>query len=168
MEAVYGSSAILEKSKALRITTFVLDLVCNVASIGFSGLFFGPIGVLFQGLVLGTLLVKTTPPLSNIQPTYDGARVRYLRVREQIIENLKKSKLSKQEVQNTINDLKKINKIVATYNSKEYEGLYRKIGYYLFPSDKKIRDYKDLQRDLEELANNDLFVKARELSLLKV
>ena len=97
--------------------------------------------------------------------TYDDLRVRFLRVKEQSIQYLKDNNISDKESKRVIEDIKQIE--VAISKVKDSKLLFEIISNYVFPSNYKAMKAADLQRDLEALAANDIFVKAKELSFLK-
>lgn len=101
---------------------------------------------------------------ANKDYTYDVLQVRLKRIREQNIQQLKyinNDPVLKASIIKTLDDTKAI-----IDQTRINETIFEKI--FLFIS-KKSRDTKaaiQLQRDLEELASNELFVKAAKLSLL--
>lgn len=96
--------------------------------------------------------------------TYDDLKERYKSIRATIISNLKDLQLSKSEVKQLIDDIHEMDKVIKdTYN---FKSISRILGNIVNPYSKKaVKDIEE-QRLLEELANNDLFLKAAELKSL--
>lgn len=97
--------------------------------------------------------------------TYDDLRVRYLRIREQIITHLKDKTLDADTVKHHIESLEKIDKILESV--KDYKGPMRAISNFIFSNNRKEMKAIELQRELETMMANDLFVQASKLSFLK-
>ena len=120
------------------------------------------VGLFVVGYLLTTQLMGSS--YSNKDYTYDDVQTRLKRIREQVIQQLKNTGEQneyKAKMLKTLDDTKEI-----IDKTRIHETIYEKI--FLFVS-KKNRDAKtavQLQRDLEELASNELFVKAAKLSTL--
>ncbi len=96
--------------------------------------------------------------------SYDKSKIRYLRIREQAINALKDSMLDAKEKEFYLNSIKSIDEYVTKAPD---DSLAYKLSNYLFKSNRDLKRYNDLQRELEVLASNDIFNKAAELSLMK-
>lgn len=93
--------------------------------------------------------------------TYDDAKVRYQRLREQIVTYLKNDKLPKEEVKHNLESLAVIDKAIAEV--KEYKGFLRTVANFLIPANRRAVKGIELQRQLEELAANDIYIMAAKL-----
>lgn len=95
--------------------------------------------------------------------SYPNVKTRYKRIREQEVENLKLSILDKSSLTERLTTIEKMDTIISKLNDND-EDIFEKI--HLFFS-KKSRDVKaaiQLQRDLEELSANNLFVASAKLA----
>jgi hypothetical protein len=128
------------------ITAFMLSIPLGVAV----GLF-----MLFIINALGT---------ANQDHTYDNVKVRYTRIREQLVNRLKELKLSKNETEDLLEQLDAIDKILE--NTREYKGLVNSLSDFIFSKHRSANEELALQRTLEKLANNDLFVMAAKLKTI--
>lgn len=97
--------------------------------------------------------------------TYDTLKTRMKRVNEVMIEHLKDSSLPKSDKERILDDLSKAQIIINNTKDAQHQ-LFDRIANYLFKSNKSIQSQMDLQRDLEELSANQLFVQAAKLSML--
>lgn len=97
----------------------------------------------------------------NTQPTYDTLKVRIKRVKEQLIQNIKLIDIPKEELNLLLAKYDQVEKIAD--DVQEHHSYLSKIYEYFSSAKKdKSRNIK-LQRDLEELASNKLFVQSAKL-----
>lgn len=97
-------------------------------------------------------------------PSYDRPGARVQRIRNQIVENLKDKKLSKDDQERLAADLTVVDEMAKQINDRRQ--LLNVIWDTLSPSSRKARNQELLQKQLEDLAANDLFVKAAALKQL--
>lgn len=95
---------------------------------------------------------------------YDRPGERFARVRRELIDSLKQSKLPKDVVKRIVEDIKVIEGIES--NVKDRWSIGAAIYGYIFPSAKRARKQISDQQLLENLANNSLYVSAAELSVI--
>lgn len=97
--------------------------------------------------------------------TYDKLKIRYKRIRNNYVEVLKTLDLSKEDKQSIVNNIYKVDEIIS--NTYIQVSIFNKISNVVFSkarqADKAIRE----QQLLEELAFNDVYIKATELSTVK-
>lgn len=124
-------------------------------------------GMVWLGAFMGMIafLCLTAAGATNADYTYDNMRVRYKRIREDLIGFLKNHKAPAAQVRQVMEDIEKIDGIVA--GLVEYKTLFGTISNFIFPSNRALVKAIDLQRRLEELASNDLFLRAQQISLVK-
>lgn len=92
---------------------------------------------------------------------YDKPGARMVRIRSQIIENLKDRDLSKEDVVRLEEDVRVIDLLLKDVNDRrQFFGVMWDI---LSPTARKDRNYTHLQQELELLGTNDLFLKAAQL-----
>jgi hypothetical protein len=94
-------------------------------------------------------------------PVYDKPKDRFLRVRRQLIEQVKNTNLSIEVVKSLAEDVKVIDEVISDYT--ERANWLESIDNFLFKSSRRRRDNTNLQRDIEKLAMNDLFLSAATL-----
>lgn len=94
--------------------------------------------------------------------TYDGTKIRMKRVKEQLIEYLKDSTVPNDQRKRTLEDLEKIDQIISKTTHAKV-ALFDRISNFLYAKNKTLKTRIELQRDLEELAHNELFVAAAKL-----
>jgi len=117
------------------------------------------LALLFAVPALSVLLMG----MDSDQVIYDEPGDRFKRVRNQIVENLKDRNLSKDDVESLEADLKAIDAISKNVNDRRQ---FVSVLIDFLSSSGKQRDYKLLQRQLEDLAANELFVHAQQLNHL--
>lgn len=96
---------------------------------------------------------------------YDDAKVRFARIKEQIVDNLKNPLISEDSKKRDIAAIKDIeDQMKQIRDVKSYTNL---IADFIIPGSRKMRKAIELERELEVLAANDIYTKAAELSLMK-
>lgn len=93
--------------------------------------------------------------------TYDRPGARFQRVRNQLVEALKDKKLPKKDIERFQADLVAVDDVLARVNDRRQ--LIGVVWDTLVPSARRSYNQERLQRELEDLALNDLFVKAAKL-----
>ncbi|WP_233875157.1 hypothetical protein [Paraburkholderia adhaesiva] len=92
---------------------------------------------------------------------YGSVRTRFGRIREQLVEGMKNQALSKELQTSYAEDIEAIDEILATVSDRRQ--LFSYMADFLSPSRRQRISQDKLQRELESIANNDLFVKAAAL-----
>lgn len=101
---------------------------------------------------------------SDSDKTYDKPSARMIRVRNQLVEALKNKSLSKTQQKALQEDLAYIDATAKRLNDRrQWLGV---LYDFVIPSARRDRSQTALQKELEQLANNDLFAKAAELQAL--
>lgn len=93
--------------------------------------------------------------------TYDTEVTRFKRIREQLISYLK-TKRSKDKVKVITADIKEIDYLISIILPQRT--VFNMVADYLFSDSNQVRKSMVLQRHLEELASNDLFLGAAKLT----
>lgn len=160
------SAGLPEKSKSMVSMLEVMNAMSTVA-LGFfavMGFFIGAAGILFG--IYFSLLFFCLSFLSREDTkdyTYDDLKFRYLRIRQDVIDQLKDPELDKKVIAQYIEDIRVMDEVIK--NTKVPTYVSRVIANLLFSRSRQTRDdIKDQQR-LEFLANSDLFLKSAELRL---
>ena len=135
----------------------LVECVCYAVYIQLAIMSYGALfGVVFAITITGLL---GNPKWQNY--TYDQTRTRYARIREQQIQALKNSDLPKDEVDYLVNSTSQIAKLME--NSYAYTSVINVIFNKIFSGRREAINVLELNRELEELGNNDLFIKAAQL-----
>ena len=123
-------------------------------------------GLILEGL-LAALIVKCILAGSGEEGrdyTYDKLKMRYMRIRNDLVEALKDPELNKDEVKSIITNIYAVDFIVK--DRIEYNTLIDGFLNIFSSSDRNAGKSIREEQLLEELATNMLFVKAAELRLL--
>lgn len=99
--------------------------------------------------------------ISETNYTYDTPLDRYNRIKNTIVNALKRSNLPKEVVKNLLDQLEYIQTLME--NSSEYKNLYESIADRIHPGAIQAKYYIDLQKRIENNLNNQLFVKSAQL-----
>ena len=125
----------------------------------------GPLPMVI-GMTLGIMSFELREKITSKKNfTYDNPVVRYKRLREQLIHLIKDNKINKETLQDTQRQITQIDKLISitTTNIK----LMEKIANFLFSKESsELERSIQLQRDLEELSANDIFLASSKLRLL--
>jgi len=125
------------------------------------GAVLGSVLLMIAGAPMFFLITWTVSGGAEYQNVYDKLKIRYKRVREQLISRLKVKSLAPELVKNILEDLKVLDKIID--QTGEFSSILNVVGNIIYPSNWVLSSRKNAQRLLEELASNDLFIKAAQL-----
>lgn len=162
----YGRAFITAHEKLMRDEVTIFDTFQLTGILGLSallgGLLVGTTIVSVFGLIMFINSFSMTYALKSMDKgNYDTVKVRYKRIREQVITDLKNKKLPKDLVVEKLKDLEVIDEYIGSvFQSQGY--VANLVDYMLSPN-RKERSYIALQRQLEELASNDLFISSQKL-----
>lgn len=109
-------------------------------------------------LILFTLDVAFTGSFGD---TYDNAEHRPARVMQDMVEKLKDKELTSDERKSLIEAVENLQKLIET--KKEFPDLAQYVALLLKSSYRKSYNYEILQKQLEAIASNHLFVKSAKL-----
>lgn len=93
--------------------------------------------------------------------TYDELKIRYKRVRQQLVEVLKDVDTKKQKIMDLLGDVYMLDRIIDETN--RYVTPLRVAANFVFTNARTAKNSNQEQQLMEELAFNDLFVKAAHL-----
>ena len=125
------------------------------------GAVLGSVLLMIAGAPLFFLITWAVSDGAEYQNVCDKLKIRYKRVREQLISRLKVKSLAPELVKNILEDLKVLDKIIE--QTGEFSSILNVVGNIIYPSNWVLSSRKNAQRLLEELASNDLFIKAAQL-----
>lgn len=174
-EKIYGSMSFFDKTTgAKRVIVQLLGFVTGpvfkalAVTLGTFGTF---IMTPFIISLIVSMCVQALMDLAIGGSTYlktrDHAVDRAKRVREQLIEYVKNVEQDKELISKALNDIKALDGVIAQYNDEAYRDLYQVFFDFIIKSRRKAADISSLQRQLEELAANNLFIKAAELRTMQ-
>jgi hypothetical protein len=101
---------------------------------------------------------------ANQDHTYDNVYVRYTRIREQLVNRLKLYIRSKEEMEDLLEQLDAIDNILA--ETRNYKGLVNSLSDFIFSRNRSAGEDIALQRTMEKLANNELYVMSARFKTL--
>lgn len=145
--------AVVFGGTVIALTMFILSapgLLATVVSF---------IGLLIYGLYFYLIAVLSGESFKDY--TYDQLKIRYKRIRNQLVEMLKETDLSAEEIQPILADIYTIdNSINSTLTYKHpLTGIMNLIN----PADNRASKSIQAQQLMEELAHSDLFLKSAQL-----
>ncbi|MGI9211350.1 MAG: hypothetical protein ACR2HF_02660 [Methylococcaceae bacterium] len=173
LQIMHEANGSPETSRIMRIFVFlqeVLFLVLIAASIfilitGLVALivtnFIGAVAMIFYLFAMCMMVVGAGDSYRDM--TYDDLKIRYKRVRQQLIQQLKDTQLSDGTVHTLIEQIKQIDKVDK--RATEYGGLLNTISNILFKSNRDAHYEIRIQQLIEDLAHNDLYMKSAQLRL---
>lgn len=130
---------------------------------GLSLLIFNPLTML--AVFTFIVFMRTSDKTTNSRDfTYDQDKIRLKRIREQLIILLKDQNLDKETVSDTLDSIKCIDEISKYIIDKDE--MINAIADFIRPFNNSPAAVVKLNRQLEELASNDLFVSAAKLNEL--
>lgn len=96
--------------------------------------------------------------------TYDDLKIRYSRVRNDLIQQLKTNQVSPEDTKKLINTIKAMDELIG--RTAQYKSLFNTLGNLFFSSNRAASREIEYQQRVERLAANDLFLKSAELQTL--
>lgn len=153
-----------EKSKSAAMITemlMTLDFIFMIIATATLFITILPLGVL-MGLITYLNFMGYGENFKDY--TYDELKVRYNRIRQEYIQNLKSDDLSKDEIKLILDDIYVIDKIMD--ETSRFSPLLSKLSNLLVSSNRQAKNAIRGEQLLEELAFNDLYVKSAEFKLM--
>lgn len=127
--------------------------------------FIGAVDAVMGGMELGKQQSTYYAHNKELYFSYDDLKVRLQRIREQVVTQLK-TPIPKKLVNKLIKDLSEIDELIAD-TPLPPPTFITKLSDFFSSSRSKARDYRALQRLLEEFAANDLFINAAKLKSIQ-
>ena len=150
----------IEKSKFAINFMGISEAIASVLLL--TGIAAGFFSVPFSLIVTTALVGFTRSEGEDFEDyTYDSLKVRYQRVRSQLVEALKNKHVPKDVSSSILDDIRIIDRCIEETGQKW--SVLKLLANFVVPSAKKAKDSIAEQQLLEELAFNDLFVKSAEL-----
>lgn len=168
----WGAYSDTHKAQSVAEQMFLILMVATLSS-AWMGMFFGGlVAKAFFSISLGqlgtTITMLSTGSIDYQQ--YDDPITRFDRIKHQLVHQLKNQSIPRKLSETILSDIEEIDKIVEPLRKLNENPREAMLGHYLgllFSSSyrKKI-DIEQLQKQLEALASNDLFVHAAKLKTL--
>ena len=150
------------KSRSLRIFVNMTYLVSVVA---IASLIFGLLatGSVFLGLlfVAYKYLFLSFYREDMQDHTYDGLKQRYLRVRQDVIDQLKQMTLDKDKTRELLAAISTMDAVIK--DTSTFKAIGTTVANFLFSGSRKATQSIEDQQLLEAMASNDLFIQSAEL-----
>jgi hypothetical protein len=161
LEKLYREFGAAEFSTGARIAATMMDVYSIVSMIGAVFLMASNpvVSALYLGLnVLGLYARLDGRDHNNV---YDKLSVRFKRVKEQIIQYTKDRNLPSAEVKRCLESVAHIEKTIAQIS--EYKGFLPAIFNLIDPASRAVNSARDIQKNLESMVANDMYLKAAAL-----
>ncbi len=142
----------------LLIGFWLLILAVTVLTLSAFGVF---VSVYFSAFVIIMFMFSGT---ANRDMTYDNVIDRYKRIRQELINQLKDIDLLPKDTRTIIESIQSVDEIIK--DAKPYRHIFQILSDLLVPSNAAAKSDIEMQQLLENLANNDLFLKSAELNLI--
>lgn len=166
LEKLEGKFPEYERSKQAHFDTVMALIFNGVIAVGC--LFGALAGVAsFPAVIFGSMfaylskLIFDTQRPSQKDMTYDNIKDRYIRVRNQLIEQIKDKELPAQAREALLDQIKTTDMIVA--NKRVFVGYLQKFAILAIPSDRRVVADIAIQQEIERIMSNDIFVAANRL-----
>lgn len=117
---------------------------------------------LFMGLIMYAIALSSAE--HNRDYTYDELKVRYLRIRQQLVNYLKNITLPADETAIILDNIAYADNVIK--NTHKFRTLIEHISSFLFSDARSAKGSIAAQRIMEEFASNDFFIKSAELRTL--
>jgi hypothetical protein len=140
----------------------IIDIILNIIFVAVTCLFLGRFGLHF-GITLFAFLIFGHPDLKD--RTYDDPKDRFNRIKNNIALMLKDMRLPDEIARDLVEQHTYITRVIE--NTIQYPDVFAIIASKVFPGGYNTEKYIKLQKSLENVLNNVLFVKAAELRTFK-
>lgn len=151
-----------QSSVALFLKSATAMLLCGVAA--FINPAFIPLGVVVGLLSLFVMKVSFDSQRTSMKDmTYDNIRMRYTRIRNQIVERIKNKELSPEVRRTLIEQIDTADEIIK--RKQVFVSFVQKFSEKWLPSDRRAAMSIEAQQEIEKMIANDIFIAANRLSL---
>jgi len=120
------------------------------------------IAVPIIGIIFIAILLTAQLPVDS----YDKPETRFLRLKQQVIEQLKNDDIDNEKRSALIEDIDKIDNLIKNMDYKRNPLWLGRILEFVKPGYRPTDKYEKLQSELEKFANNDSFVHAAKLKMV--
>ena len=122
---------------------------------------FIPLGVFYSFLLF---IILTNSGDNDKDMTYDDLKTRYSRVRHQLILQTQELNISKSDLKALVDSIHQLDDIIK--GTQVFTPLYTSIVNFFSSTNKSAKENIALQKVMETLTNNELFVKSAQLRTL--
>lgn len=161
VELVTALDKLMSSGAGVLMKVFVflqfLPFIISVIKAGFIMIF--PI----FGFILVALIVYGQDKANEI---YDNAAARFIRIKHQLVEQLKNPAIKADFRQRLVQDVNNIDDVIKDKNYIDKLDIFATIAYYLKPGFRAAHRQEVMQKELERIVNSDLFVHAAKLKMV--
>lgn len=140
-----------------------MSLVGTLVFAGASTILFGPIGGLIVGIVFLTFDMIVGKQTAQYR-IYDSPEARLKRLRNEMVDALKNTKITPKQRQGLLEDLAVVDNVTKAYTDRK--GLFEYLYTLFSPSQRQQEREMVIQQELEKLVSNDLYIRAAKLKSL--
>lgn len=153
-----------ERSFAMRAFSYVMDILTMVALLVLVGVALGA-GSVIGGIyfIAMSYLYMVGQGEHNMDYTYDNLKFRYLRVRQDAVDQLKSRNLPKKYVKELLENIYTTDEILKSV--VQYRTLSQKVANFIFSGARRAKASIEDQQLMEALSANDLFRRSAEFSV---
>ena len=153
-----------ERSRGMYKVSVMLDLLVTLLMplVAIAGMvLFIPLGVFYSFLLF---IILTNSGDNDKDMTYDDLKTRYSRVRHQLILQTQELNISKSDLKALVDSIHQLDDIIK--GTQVFTPLYTSIVNFFSSTNKSAKENIALQKVMETLTNNELFVKSAQLRTL--
>lgn len=140
---------------------FAAVLSLNVLFIGAMAV--APVIISFFVIMLGFSIARSHTEVSFI---YDNTYTRYSRIKQQMVQRLKSTDITSDEKKVIVQYIEEIDPIIKKHITENNVKLRNKLAFFFSSKHKRDFEYMSLQKDLELIGNNDLYLMSEKLKLI--
>jgi hypothetical protein len=122
-----------------------------------------PAIISFFVIMLGFSISRSHEEVSFI---YDNTYTRYSRIKQQMMQRLKSSDITSDEKKVIIQYIEEIDPVIKKHITENNVKLRNKLAFFFSSKHKRDFEYMSLQKDLELIGNNDLYLMSEKLKLI--
>ncbi len=116
--------------------------------------------------IISVAFTTITSSYIDVNNVYDNDYMRLSRVKHQMIQRLKSPDILKDEKETIISYLEEVDPIINKYINDNNVKLRNRIAFFFSSKHKRDFEYMNLQKDLELIGNNDLYVMSEKLKMI--
>lgn len=166
LEKLEGKFPEYDRSVQMHLDTVISLTITSMSAVGC--LFAALVGTAsFPAVIFGSMfaylskIIFDTQRPSQKDMTYDNIKDRYIRVRNQLIEQIKDKELPAQAREALLEQIKTADMIIA--NKRVFVGFLQKFAILAIPTDRRVVADIAVQQEIERIMSNDIFVAANRL-----
>lgn len=158
-----------ERDESMRFYLYFMQVMGLAVLATYIFLFFSVSipAIMILGIIITLIIYSHGEKMKDY--TYDDLRIRYNRIRQDAINQIKvllekDDGTSKEQLKEILSSIENTDKIIS--GLKDFNLMFYNLSNFIFPSNRKARNSVKEQQLLEQLASNDLFLKAATLKTI--